>query len=118
MRSEHEYDALGRRIKRRSPSGQEVEFAYDADSRLERLQTPRGEMEFEYDRAGQMTKRRTPGGLEERFYYDACGRMIEQRVNEPGATLFLRQYKYDPEGNLVELADSAKGTRWFVVRTR
>ncbi len=111
---EHEYDAMGRRIKRRSPSGQEVEFAYDADGRLKRLQTPRGEMEFEYDRAGQMTKRRTPGGLEERFYYDACRRMIEQRVNEPGRTLFLRQYKYDPERNLIEMADSAKGTSRFI----
>ncbi len=84
--------------------GEERQFSYG----------PNGEMEFEYDRAGQMTKRRTPGELEERFYYDACGRMIEQRVNEPGATLFLRQYKYDPEGNLIELADSAKGTSRFV----
>jgi RHS repeat-associated protein len=110
---ESEYDAVGRRVKRRSPSGQVVEFAYDADSQLSRLQTPRDSMEFEYDGAGRMTKRRTPGELEESFYYDQCGRIIEQWLNKPRQTLFHRGYKYDSEGNLIELADSKKGTRRF-----
>jgi len=110
---ESEYDALGRRIRRRSPLGQTVEFAYDADSRLSRLQTPCGSMEFEYDKAGQIAKRRTPGGLEESFFYDQCGRIIEQSLRKPSHTLFLRGYKYDSEGNLIELADSRKGTSRF-----
>jgi RHS repeat-associated protein len=110
---EHEYDAVGSRIKRRSPSGQIVEFAYDADSHLSRLQTPGGSMEFEYDKAGRIVKRRMPGELEESFYYDRCGRIIEQSLHKPSHTLFLRGYKYDPEGNLIELSDSKKGTSRF-----
>jgi len=109
----HEYDALGRRVKRLSPSGQAVEFTYDADSRLSRIETPHGPMEFEYDRAGRITKRQLPGGLEEGFYYDRCGRMIEQSLHQPGHTLFHRGYKYDAEGNLIELNDSNKGLSRF-----
>ena len=111
---EHEYDSLGRRIKRRSPSGQAVEFTYDVDSRLSRLQTPRGSMEFEYDRAGRLTKRRMPGDLEESFYYDRYDRLIEQSLDKSGHTLFLRGYKYDAEGSLIELKDSKKGESRFV----
>jgi len=110
---ESEYDSVGRRIKRRSPSGRVVEFSYDADSQLSRLQTPRGSMEFEYDKAGRIAKRRTPGELEESFYYDRCGRVIEQSLHKPGHLLFLRGYKYDSAGNLIELADSKKGTSRF-----
>jgi RHS repeat-associated protein len=110
---EHEYDALGRRIRRRSPSGQAVEFTYDADSRLSRLQTPRGSIAFEYDRAGQLTKQRLPGELEESFYYDRCGRLIEQSLRKPTHTLVHRGYKYDGEGNLIELRDSNNGVSSF-----
>jgi RHS repeat-associated protein len=110
---ESEYDAVGRRIKRRSPSGHVVEFSYDADSQLSRLQTPRGSMEFEYDKAGRIARRRMPGELEESFYYDRCGRIIEQSLHKPGHLLFLRGYKYDSAGNLIELADSKKGTSRF-----
>jgi RHS repeat-associated protein len=111
---EYEYDPLGRRVKRRSPSGQTVEFAYGADNKLSRLQTPRGSMEFEYDRAGRITKRRLPGALEESFFYDRCGRVIEQFLDKPSHTLFHRGYKYDAEGNLIELSDSNKGVSRFV----
>jgi RHS repeat-associated protein len=114
---EHEYDALGRRIKRRSPSGRTVEFTYDADHQLSRLQTPRGVMEFEYDKAGRIAKRRMPGELEESFYYDRCGRIIEQSLHKPSHTLFLRGYKYDTEGALIELSDSRKGTSRFAYDT-
>jgi RHS repeat-associated protein len=110
---EHEYDALGRRIKRLSPSGQTVEFTYDADSQLSRLQTPRGSMEFEYDKAGQLTKRRLQGDLEESFHYDRCGCLIEQSLYKPSHTLVHRGYKYDAEGNLIELSDSKKGISRF-----
>jgi len=111
---EHEFDALGRRTKRRSPSGWTVEFTYDAAGRLSRLGTPRGPTEFEYDKAGRMTKRRLPGALEESFYYDRCGRLVEQSLRKPSHTLFHRGYKYDAEGNLVELNDSNKGVSRFV----
>jgi RHS repeat-associated protein len=110
---EHKYDALGRRIERHSPSGRMVEFAYDADSRLSRLQTPNGAMEFEYDKAGRVAKRRTPGELEESFEYDRCGRTIEQLLRKPGQKPFRRGYRYDPEGNLIELNDSEKGVSRF-----
>jgi len=110
---EHDYDAAGRRIKRRSPSGHVVEFTYDADSQLRHLQTPRGSMEFEYDKAGLISKRWTPGELEESFHYDRCGRIVEQSLHKPSHILFLRGYKYDFEGNLIELADSKKGTSRF-----
>jgi RHS repeat-associated protein len=111
---EREYDALGRRVRRRSPSGRSVEFTYDADSHLSRLQTPRGSIEFSYDKAGRATKRRLPGALEESFYYDRCGRIIEQSLHQPSHMLFHRGYKYDAEGNVIELNDSNKGVSRFV----
>ena len=109
----HEYDALGRRTKRSSPSGRTVEFAYDADSRLGRLQTPHGPMDFEYDAAGRLIKRRLPSELEETFHYDGRGLIIEQSLYKHSNLLFLRGYKYDAEGNLIELRDSNKGTSRF-----
>jgi RHS repeat-associated protein len=111
---EREYDALGRCVKRRSPLGNSVEFTYDADSQLNRLQTPRGSMEFSYDKAGRATKRRSPGALEESFYYDRCGRIVEQSLHQPSHMLFHRGYKYDAEGSLIELNDSNKGVSRFV----
>jgi len=110
---EHEYDALGRRIKRRSPSGQTIEFSYDADSHLSRLQTPHGELDFEYDLAGRRTRRRLPGQLEENLYYDECGRLIEQSLHNRHHMLFHRGYKYDAEGNLIQLRDSNRGVTRF-----
>jgi RHS repeat-associated protein len=70
-------------------------------------------MEFEYDKAGQIVRRRTPGALEESFCYDRCGRLIEHSLEKPSHTLFLRGYKYDLEGNLIELSDSKKGASRF-----
>jgi len=110
---QHEYDALGRRIKRRSPFGKTVEFTYDADSQLSSLQTPRGSIAFEYDSAGRLVHRRLPSELEENWRYDECGRVIEQSVRQRRNVLFSRGYKYDIEGNLIELRDSAKGVSRF-----
>jgi RHS repeat-associated protein len=110
----HEYDALGRRIRRHSPSGQTVNFAYGADSRMSRVETPHGSVEFEYDLAGREIKRQLPGGLEESFYYDRCGRVIEQSLYKSAGALFHRKYKYDAKGSLIELSDSNKGVSSFV----
>ncbi|MBO0797479.1 MAG: RHS repeat protein [Blastocatellia bacterium] len=110
---EHGYDTLGRRIRRRSPAGQTVKFAYNEDSQLSCLQTPGGSMEFEYDGVGRISKRRIPGELEESFYYDRCGRIVEQSLDRPAQRLFLRGYRYDAEGNLIELSDSNKGSSRF-----
>jgi RHS repeat-associated protein len=110
---EHEYDELGRRSMRRSPLNQTVEFAYDSDSQLSILNTPRGSMEFEYDKVGQITERRSPGDLEESFYYDQCGRIIEQSLHKPDRLLFHRGYKYDAKGNLIQLRDNNKGVKRF-----
>jgi RHS repeat-associated protein len=110
---EHEYDPLGRRVKRNSPFGRMVEFTYDADSHLSRLQTPSGSMTFEYDRAGQVIRRNLPGSLEEVWQYDGSGRMVEQSLWRRDKIVFHRGYKYDAEGNLIELNDSANGLRRF-----
>ncbi|HEX5084340.1 MAG TPA: RHS repeat-associated core domain-containing protein, partial [Blastocatellia bacterium] len=110
---EHEYDAIGRRVKRWAPSGQMVEFTYDADSRLTRVKTPHGSVDYDHDQAGRVTRRRLPGGVEESFSYDRCGRTIEQSLNKPGHPLFRRGYKYDAEGNLIELNDSKNGVSRF-----
>jgi RHS repeat-associated protein len=110
---EHEYDPLGRRVKRHSPSGRMVEFTYNADSRLNRLQTPGGSITFEYDRAGHLIRRNLPGNLEENWQYDGSGRMLEQSLWRRDKIVFRRGYKYDAEGNLVELNDGANGLRRF-----
>jgi RHS repeat-associated protein len=110
---QNEYDGVGCRIRRRSPSGKIVEFAYDADSQLSRLETQGGSMEFEYDKAGRNIKRRMPSGLEESFHYDRRGRIIEHSLDRSNHMLFLREYRYDSEGNLIELSDSNKGMSRF-----
>jgi RHS repeat-associated protein len=110
---EREYDELGQRVMRLSPSGQTVEFTYDADGQLNRLETSRGSMEFEYDPVGRITKRRLPSGLEESFSYDRGGRLMEQSLHRRNQTLVHRGYKYDAEGNLVELNDGANGVSRF-----
>jgi RHS repeat-associated protein len=110
----HEYDAVGRRVMRHSPSGQTVEFIYDADSRLSRVETLRGSIGFEYDLADRETRRRLPGGMEENFHYDQCGRVIDQSLHKSASKLFHRRYKYDTKGNLIERSDSNKGVSSFV----
>jgi RHS repeat-associated protein len=110
---EHEYDALGRRIKRVSVTGHVIEFGYDLDNLLQRLQTPHGSIEFEYDKVGRIANYRIPGDLAESFYYDSCGQLVEQALHKPTKMLFHRGFKYDNVGKLIELNDSNKGTSRF-----
>jgi RHS repeat-associated protein len=110
---EHEYDALGQRVIRRSPSGVAVEYAYDSDGRLNKLQTPGGMLEVEYDPGSHIISRKLPGDIQEARFYDKCGRVTRQSVNKKGDAVFSRAYKYDADGNLIELYDSAKGENRF-----
>jgi RHS repeat-associated protein len=103
---EHEYDQLGRRVKRHSPAGNTVEFNYDIDSRLDSVSTPRGAMSNKYDAAGRLTARRLPGQLEETWQYNARGLAQEQSLRSPrNQQLVSRGYKHDAEGNVVEISD-------------
>jgi RHS repeat-associated protein len=111
---EYEYDQLGRRVKRHSPAGNTVEFNYDIDSRLDGVITPRGAMAHKYDAAGRLTVRRLPGKLEETWQYDARGLTQEQSLRSPrNQVLASRGYKYDAEGNVIELSDHRRRVSRF-----
>jgi RHS repeat-associated protein len=110
---EYEYDPLHRRTARQSPLGARVEYVYDSKGRISQLRAPGGTMAFEYDAAGRLVRRQEPSTVRETHSYDAEGRLIEQVLDRRADVPIRRGYAYDPESNLVEVKDSARGTTRF-----
>ncbi|MEU4475645.1 DUF6531 domain-containing protein, partial [Micromonospora sp. NPDC023888] len=111
------YDALGRRTRRRTPSGVESAWEYDAGHRPVALHTGGATVSFTHDAAGRET-RRAVGNLALTQSWDANHRLLSQIVTAsptaPAAVPDLvahRAYRYRADGYLTDIADQVTGER-------
>ncbi|MEU7556487.1 DUF6531 domain-containing protein [Streptomyces sp. NPDC044571] len=108
-----EYDLLGRRTGRTTPSGATSSWTYDPAGRRESLTAAGRTMTFERDAAGQELVRRVGESFTLSHGYDVMGRMTEQRVSSHGRSLQRRDYAYRADGNLIGIDDELAGRRRF-----
>ncbi|HWG24950.1 DUF6531 domain-containing protein [Actinospica sp.] len=116
-RTQYEYDACGRRIKRTTPNGTASTWTYDAAGRPARLSTPVGWLTFEHDAVGRRTTQNLGNAAAIRQAFDAAHRMTEQGIWRSDATgitaLRERGYDYRQDGVLAAIRDRQGGTRRF-----
>ncbi|MEU5170062.1 putative T7SS-secreted protein [Streptomyces mutomycini] len=108
------YDALGRRIGRRTPNGVTSGWSYDAAGRRASLTTSGRTLAFEHDAAGQETTRRIGDSLTLANQYDPMGRLTTQHITGPEArSIQRRDFTYRADGHLIGLVDQLSGHKLF-----
>ncbi len=107
------YDALGRRVRRVTPSGLASEWTYDAAGRPVGLSGEAGGLTFAYDAAGRETERRLGDGATLTQEWDAADRVTRQVVKGAERLLQHREYAYREDGYLTEIRELTSGTRRF-----
>ncbi|HKN52479.1 MAG TPA: RHS repeat-associated core domain-containing protein, partial [Amycolatopsis sp.] len=104
------YDERGRLIRRRTPSGVDSVWHYDAAGNARLLSFAGHALEFEYDAAGREVRRTIDGSVALTQTYDAADRLTGQAVATPSGTLQQRRFDYRGDGALAALTDSLTGT--------
>lgn len=91
-------------------AGRVLTYEYDAAGRLERLRKGGSLVLFQYDSLGRVSKTLEYYGSNEQDYvvkvqeYDLLNRVIEERTEDAaGNTLKKAEYKYDVDGNRIEV---------------
>jgi RHS repeat-associated protein len=106
------YDRLGRRVGRRTPTGTESRWGYDAGSRPVNLAVGTRALSFGYDAAGQEVSREF-GGVVLAQTWDANQRLIAQAMTGAAGPVVRRGYRYQPDDNLAEVDDLVTGRRRY-----
>ncbi|NDZ77727.1 hypothetical protein G3I19_04135 [Streptomyces sp. SID10853] len=111
--SRYEYDLLGRRTSRVTPSGVTSRWSYDAVGRTTELSTGGRRFEFEHDPSGRELARHI-GEVTQVNVFDELDRLTSQTVaTAHGGHIQQRTYAYRPDGNLVRFEDQAGGISHF-----
>ncbi|UIX31614.1 DUF6531 domain-containing protein [Streptomyces sp. GQFP] len=118
-----EYDLLGRRTRRTTPSGATSHWSYDSAGLPTALVTAAGELTFAHDAAGRETARGLGGAATLTQSWDAGHRLVEQIIRTgtaedqagPGSPTVrqARSYTYRADGHLIGIADLLGGSRRF-----
>ena len=95
------YDAASRRTSMTYPNGIATTYAYDTESRLERITAKLGatvitDFQYSYNAIGNRTQKQTPD-LTETYSYDRSDQLNE--VVRTGTAANRWHYAYDPAGN-------------------
>lgn len=113
-----EYDAAGRRVRRRTPSGAESVWEYDAAGLPAAVHTAGGSMRFAYDLAGREVSR-TFGSAAIFHSWSPADLVTGQSVVGAGRVLGQQRfYAYRPDGLPIQVADRLTGSRSFTVDVR
>ncbi|HEY3609107.1 MAG TPA: RHS repeat-associated core domain-containing protein [Pseudonocardiaceae bacterium] len=114
------FDAIGRRVRRVTPSGMDSDWSYDArDLPMSLGASGRVMLRFGYDDAGRETERDLGGGAVLTQTWDANHRLHTQAIAQvPGPAgnsplLQRRSYSYRPDGFLTAIVDQVAGPRQF-----
>ncbi|WP_206189349.1 polymorphic toxin type 30 domain-containing protein, partial [Streptomyces prasinus] len=110
---EHVYDAVGRRIRRTTPTGHVTTYTYDEAGRADRLTTGGHHIVFGYDAAGRELSRAFDDGFTVSSAWDEAGRLVAQHLTAGNRSLNSRTYSYRADGHLTTLTDRLSGTRTF-----
>ncbi|MDT0413855.1 hypothetical protein RM698_33195, partial [Streptomyces sp. DSM 41979] len=107
------YDAVGRRTRRTTPTGQVTAYAYDSGGRPAHLTTGACRVGFTHDVAERETARVFGGFLTVASAWDEAGRLTAEELTVDGRVLNGRNYAYRSDGHLTELSDRLSGSRTF-----
>jgi RHS repeat-associated protein len=122
------YDAVGRRIRRKTPSGQVSHWSYDAAGRPAALGTGAHSLTFTHDQAGREIRRRLGDRVTFRQEWDQAHRLTAQSttvgdsvskltaVFTPDAgprEIHRRTYGYRADGCVMAIDDTATGTKAY-----
>ncbi|MCX4844508.1 putative T7SS-secreted protein [Streptomyces sp. NBC_00893] len=108
-----EYDELGRRTGRTTPTGAASTWTYDAVGCRTSLTASGRTMAFGYDAIGQEITRRIGDATTLSSQYDHVGRLSTQHVTGAGHGIQRRDYTYRADGNLIGVDDQLTGTKTF-----
>ena len=113
------YDALGRRIRRRTPSGAETVWEYDAQDRPLAVHAAGRTLRFEYDPAGREVRRVLGSGAAISQAWTADTQLLSQTITSATGQLGQqRAYAYRPDGALTGVQDRLTGPRGFTLDQR
>jgi RHS repeat-associated protein len=114
------YDALGRRVRRATPSGAESRWDFDDNSLPLALHTSGRTVRFAHDAAGRQVARSLDTGVTLTQEWDVSHRLLSQTVTAggPGTArqarlLQHRTYGYSPDGYVTDIDDMLVGLRRF-----
>ncbi|MFI0467100.1 RHS repeat-associated core domain-containing protein [Saccharopolyspora sp. 5N102] len=108
------YDALGRRIRRRTPSGAESAWEYDANGRPTALRTAGRMLHFGYDSAGNEIQRGLgPEAVLDQVWGENHQLLSQTISGASGRQIQQRSYAYRADGALTGLDDQLTGPRRF-----
>ncbi|TMR96381.1 DUF6531 domain-containing protein [Nonomuraea basaltis] len=105
------YDALGRRTHRRTPSGAETTWDYDARSQPQTLYTAGQALRFAYNPAGHEISRDFGADLSLIHDWDADSRPRAQILRSGARIIQQRAYGYRLDGQVTEIDDLLSGRR-------
>ncbi|MFI6056383.1 DUF6531 domain-containing protein [Streptomyces violascens] len=108
------YDALGRRIRRVTPSGLVSEWTYDPASRATHLWSDAGALAFTHDAAGRERQRTIGESTLLTQEWDTADRLTVQHLSSArDRALQHRTYGYRADGYLAEMRELTSGTSRF-----
>ncbi|MGP3987457.1 RHS repeat-associated core domain-containing protein [Streptomyces sp. 3N207] len=110
------YDALGRPVRRTTPTGSVTRYAYDEAGNRTAVVADGHTLTSAYDAAGRERQRDINGRASLSWTWDPAGRLTDQALT--GATAdstWHRSYTYRPDGHLIAVDDSREGTSRFAL---
>lgn len=108
------YDPLGNRLRRDSPGGHQVDYAYDPEGRLAKLGLDGAElMRLEVDGLGREVRRLLPAGVTSERSYLPTGELASSKTRRGGEVLLSREYHYNRAGEVEAIARGRWGTSRF-----
>ena len=103
---EYEYDAADNCVKRVSAHGHEIEYQYNADSTLQKIDLDgRLVCRVERDPASNTIRESLGDHLVRTVEFDTDGRVRIRRIERTGEPVSERRFEYDPVGNLIARHD-------------
>lgn len=106
------YDALGRRVRRVTPSGAESAWEYDPNDQPIALHSAGRTLRFGYDSAGREVRRALGSGTVLQQSWDANNQLRSQTLLGPGGkALQQRSYTYRADGFVTGVYDQLTGQR-------
>ncbi|WP_243788693.1 RHS repeat-associated core domain-containing protein [Saccharopolyspora gloriosae] len=108
------YDALGRRTRRRTPSGAESAWEYNAAHQPVALHAGDRTLRFDYDAAGHEISRALGANAVLTQGWDANHQLLSQHITgATGHQVQQRSYNYRADGLLTGVNDTLTGPRTF-----
>ncbi len=107
----YQHDHFGRIVTRIDPDGNQTRYFYDKLGRVEKIEGPNRQVfTFNYDKDGRFIGKKASNGSTTVYKYDDPGRVVStNHLDASGKILISSHYRYDMDGNRVEVIDEKGG---------